>query len=280
MITITSLHIYPVKSCAGIALQRGVLTATGFAHDREWLIVREDGRFVTQREHPRLALIETAIDESALTLRAPGMQPLTISLAERGAAVQVKCWNDLCAAHDAGDLAAEWLAAWLGSPHRLARFDPAHRRTSSLVWTRGREALNQFSDGYPWLVISEASLADLNSRLPQPLPMNRFRPNIVIGGCAAYDEDRMEELRHDDVRFAIVKSCTRCAITTTEQTTGMRDGDEPLRTLRSYRFDRELKGVLFGQNLIALAGVGSTIAVGDGFEPLWRAENSGVPSSA
>ena len=191
--------------------------------------------------------------------------------------MQVKCWNDLCAAHDAGDVAAEWLAAWLGAPHRLARFDPAQRRPSNLTWTGGREALNRFTDGYPWLVISEASLADLNARLPKPLPMNRFRPNIVIDGCAAYDEDRMEELRHDEVRFALVKSCTRCAITTTEQATGTRDGDEPLRTLRSYRFDRQLKGVLFGQNIIALAGVGSTIAVGDIFEPRWRVDETGAP---
>ena len=270
MITITGLNIYPIKSCRGIALNRGQLTATGFAHDREWLVVREDGRFITQREHPRLALIETAIDEIALTLRAPGMSTLRLPLAERGASIEVKCWNDLCAAHDSGNVAAEWLTTWLGSPHRLVRFDPAHRRPSNVEWTAGREALNQFTDGYPWMIISEASLADLNARLPQPLPMNRFRPNIVIAGVAAYDEDRLDELQLGEVRFRIVKSCTRCAITTTDQATGARDGEEPLRTLRGYRFDRELKGVIFGQNVIVLAGIGSEIAVGDSFTARWQ----------
>jgi uncharacterized protein YcbX len=270
MLTIASLHIYPVKSCKGIALQRGLLTDKGFQHDREWLIVREDGRFITQREHPRLALIETAIDAVALTLRAPGMRPLIVPLAERGASVQVTCWKDLCAAHDAGDFAANWLTDFLGVPHRLVRFDPAHRRVSDPHWTGEHEALTKFSDAFPWLIISNASLAELNSRLPNALPMNRFRPNIVIEGAGAYDEDRFDELRLRDVRFKIVKSCTRCIVTTTEQTSGERDGVEPIRTLTSYRMDRQLKGVIFGQNAIALAGVGTEIAVGDSCTASWR----------
>ena len=226
MITVTALHIYPIKSCGGIAIERGLLTDKGFAYDREWLIVRDDGKFVTQREHPRMALIETAIDADALTLNAPGMQSLVVPLAERGAPTQVICWKDLCAAHDSGDLAAQWLTHFLGAAHRLVRFDPAHKRASSLDWTGGREALNQFSDGFPWLLISQGSLIDLNSRLPQPLPMNRFRPNIVIDGVGAFDEDRLDELQIARARFKVVKGCTRCIITTTDQATAERDGVE------------------------------------------------------
>jgi len=269
MLTITSLHIYPIKSCAGISLQRGLLTDKGFAHDREWLIVR-DGKFVTQREQPRLALIGTAIDGTALTLQAPGMQPLTVALDERGEAVQVTCWKDSCAAYDAGDVAAQWLTTFLQSPYRLVRFDPAHKRPSSPAWTGGREALNKFTDGYPWLVISQASLAELNSRLSIPLPMNRFRPNIVLSGTGPYDEDRFDELRVRDARFKIVKSCTRCVITTTDQASGERDGVEPIRMLTTYRMDRELRGVIFGQNMIALAGAGTEIDVGDHCTATWR----------
>jgi uncharacterized protein YcbX len=270
MITIAELNIYPVKSCRGVTVPRGRIAATGFVHDREWLIVRSDGRFVTQREQPRLALIAPALDADTLTLSAPGMPMLNVPLARRGDAVEVKCWNDLCSAFDAGDEAAEWLATYLDSPHRLVRFDPQRRRASDITWTEGLEALNQFSDGFPWLILSEASLADLNGRLEQPLPMNRFRPNIVIAGVAAYAEDRLYELSTGEVRFRIVKSCTRCVITTTNQTTGERQGEEPMRTLRSYRFDRRLKGVIFGQNVIAIAGIDGEIAVGEALTATWR----------
>ena len=131
------------------------------------------------------------------------------------------------------------------------KFDPATPRECSPEWTPGTRAVTEFSDGFPMLVISRASLADLNSRLPKALPMARFRPNIVIDGVGAYDEDRIHELRADDVALRIVKPCTRCSITTTDQETGERDGEEPLATLKTYRFDAALRGVLFGQNVIA-----------------------------
>lgn len=270
MITISALNIYPVKSCAGVAVSRCQLTPTGFAHDREWMVVRADGRFVTQRERPQLALISPALDAHALTLHAPGMDPLSVPFAPRGAKVEVQCWNDLCAAFDVGDAAAQWLSAHLGTAHRLVRFDPSHRRPSDSAWTDGVEAFNQFTDGFPWLIISESSLADLNTRLPAPLPMNRFRPNIVIAGVAPYDEDRLLELTAGPVRWRLVKACTRCAITTTDQATGVRDGDEPLRTLRGYRFDRRLQGIAFGQNAIAITGIRSDITVGAELRATWR----------
>jgi uncharacterized protein len=269
--TITALNIYPVKSCGGIALTTAQLTSTGFAHDRQWLIVQPNGRFVTQREQPRLALIRPTLHASSLTLQAPEQGPLEIGLTHDGEATRVQCWKDECAAIDAGDDAARWLERYLGQPHRLVRFDPAFRRRTDPSWTGDIEAHSQFSDGFPWLLISQASLQDLNSRLDAPLPMTRFRPNIVVDGLKAFEEDSIEELTLGSVALRPVKPCTRCAITTTDQLSGQRVGDEPLRTLRTYRFDRQLKGVTFGQNVILRRGVGDWLRVGDAMTLAHRA---------
>lgn len=274
MISISALHVYPVKSCAGIDVSRARLTATGFPHDREWMVVRGDGRFVTQREQPRLALITPSLSDVALTLRAPGMDALVVAFTADETPVQTKCWNDVCAAFDTGSESAAWLSRHLGAPHRLVHFDTSRARVSDPAWTGEIVALNQFSDGYPWLVISEASLADLNTRLPKPLPMNRFRPNIVITGVAPYAEDRILEMSNGAVTLRIVKGCTRCIITTTNQDTATRDGEEPLRTLRRYRLDEKLRGVIFGQNVIAVAGIGNELAIGDTLQARWRSSAS------
>ncbi len=269
MIRITAINVYPVKGCRGVALERARLAATGFEHDREWLITRPDGRFMTQREEPRLALIEPDLVDlqspggKALRLRVPGGNELNVPLAASGREVEVTCWKDRCAAFDAGEEAAEFLARYLGSPVRLVRFDTRRKRLSNPQWTPGVEALNKFSDGFPWLLISEASLEDLNSRLERKLPMNRFRPNIVVSGLPAFGEDSLHEITSGAVRLRRVKGCTRCIVTTTEQATGTRDGDEPLRTLAKFRFDRELKGVVFGQNMILIEGLGAELRVGD-----------------
>lgn len=262
MATITALNVYPIKSCKGIALQSATVLDTGIEHDRQWLIVKPNGQFVTQREIPRLALIGTALTSTDLQITSPDAGTLNIPLAAEGPSTEVTVWKDRCAAFDMGDEAARWLEAHTGKPHRLVRFDPSRKRPSSAQWTQGVEAFNQFSDGFPFLVISQASLDDLNSRLPAPLPMNRFRPNIVVDGIAAYAEDDVHDFTSDGVTLRGVKPCTRCAITTTNQVTAEREGDEPLRTLRGYRFSPELKGVLFGQNAILIDGVGKTLRVG------------------
>jgi uncharacterized protein YcbX len=262
MVEITSLHIYPVKSCRGVSLERALITPTGFEHDRQWLIAREDGRFITQREEPRLALIETALTPEGLTLRRKDGAALDVPFARRGREVQVVCWKDRCAAFDEGEEAARWLSEFIGKPLRLARFDPRGRRPSDPQWTGGVETLNQFSDGFPWLLISQASLDDLNSRLDSPLPMNRFRPNIVVSGLAPYGEDSVSEFVSDGVRLKPVKACARCAIPATDQDAGVRSGDEPMRTLKQYRYNRMVQGVAFGQNLIALEGFGRSLHVG------------------
>ena len=259
--TISGLFIYPVKSCAGIAVSQAQVTVTGLEHDRRWLWVNADGYFITQREQPRLALIQPALHEQDLMLTAPGMSPLQVSGTTQARRMDVIIWRDQCVGFDAGDAVAEWGSDFLNQQVRLVRFDDAKQRLSDHHWTAGVQAPNHFSDGFPILVVSIASLADLNSRLTQPLPMNRFRPNIVIDGVAPYAEDQIAELSDGELRLRLVKPCTRCKITTTNQLTGVIEGDEPLLTLVRYRRDLALKGVTFGQNAIVVAGVGARVSV-------------------
>lgn len=259
---IASLHVYPVKSCRGIDLQRSRVTATGLEWDRRWMIVDGNGRFVTQRETPRLAGITTAIG-TTLRLAAAGLQDLVIEPQHDGARREVRIWGDVVVGVDAGDEAADWLLAALGAPLRLVRIDEAARRDADPEFAGPGPNPVAFTDAYPFLVISKASLEDLNLRLPTPLPMNRFRPNIVIEGVPAYAEDALTVFRFGPVAIRGVKRCTRCVITTTDQDSCIRDASqEPLRTLKGYRYDKALRGVVFGQNCIIEAGVGERLAVG------------------
>jgi uncharacterized protein YcbX len=266
MVQVTGLNIYPVKSCRGIALERARLTETGFEHDREWLAITPEGRFLTQRERPRLAQIETAITGDQLILRKPTGTELAIPLNMSGSEREVTIWRDQAAAFDAGDEAATWLTEHLGTPARLVRFDKRGKRASNRQWTGATEALIQFPDGYPWLLISQGSLDDLNRRMTTPLPMNRFRPNIVVDGLPPFGEDSVDEFISGEVRLKVVKPCERCVMTTTDQITGERTSEEPLKTLKEFRFDRNLRGVLFGQNLILTGGLGTELKVGQQFE--------------
>ena len=260
---IAALYCYPLKSARGLPLQTARLAATGLEHDREWLIVDAQQRFVTQREQPRLATLQVTLSgDDRLHLLAPGQPPLQLPQQFTGAACRVQIWRDECVAIDAGEVAARWLADWLGEGHRLVRFDRAHARLSNHEWTGGIDAPNLFSDGYPLLLLSQASLDDLAVRAGRRFPVERFRPNILLDGVPAYAEDGIDELRVGEVRLRVVKPCTRCVITTTDQLTGERDGDEPLRTLRSYRHDARLQGVLFAQNAVVLDGVGASLHVG------------------
>jgi len=268
--TLTALNIYPVKSCRGIPLQDARVSETGLADDRHWMLVRPNGRFVTQRELPRLALIGTAVSEGGLQLTAPGMEPLSVPREAPGASLGIVVWKFSGGGIDCGDDAAAWCSGYLETPLRLVRFDERQERVCSPEWTQGMRAVTHFADGYPVLIISRASLAELNSRLPKELPMARFRPNLVIDDVGAYDEDRIHELSTGEVTLRIVKPCTRCSITTTDQESGTLDGVEPLATLKKYRFDRELGGVCFGQNAIIVRGVGAQLRVGDKFAVTWK----------
>ncbi len=267
---IAALHCYPVKSARGLELERALLTSAGFEDDRRWMLVTNAGRFITQRELPRLALLKPRMSPGALLLTAPDLPEISIPLSREGARRSVTVWNDHCEAFDEGDDVAAWLYAFLGRQCRLVRFDPAHRRLSERAWTGDLEAENRFSDGFPILAVNAASLADLNGRLALPLPMNRFRPNIVLAGLHPYDEDRIDELHGDGVRLKLVKPCTRCRITVTDQDSGEVDGEEPLRTLQSYRYDAILHGVAFGQNVIVVEGAGTELRREQALQIRWR----------
>jgi uncharacterized protein YcbX len=267
--TLTDLHVYPVKSCRGISRENALIAPTGLADDRHWMLVRPNGRFITQREYPRMALISTQVNDEALTLGAPYMANLKVARDGAGESRPVTVWSFDGRGVDCGDAAATWASQYLETPLRLVRFDVDLPRVCSPEWTGDTRAITEFADGYPLLVISRASLADLNSRLPKALPMERFRPNLVIDGVGPYDEDRIHELRAGPVVLRIVKPCTRCSITTTDQQQGAVDGVEPLKTLKEYRFDKQLRGVAFGQNVIVVSGVGETLRVGQSFEVKW-----------
>jgi uncharacterized protein YcbX len=252
VITIAALFVYPVKSCRGIALLQARLTPRGLQYDREWLVVSPDGRFLTQREAPRLALVGTALHDDHLELSAPGLPPLAVPLqwSSRAASVEVTIWRDRVQAFDEGPAAASWLGEHLRRDVRLVRFDDTCPRPTDPAWSQELAGTSAFADGYPVLVLARASLDDLNSRLPSPLPVDRFRPNVLLEGCAPYAEDAIRGLENEQMRLRLVKPCTRCVITTTDQATAVPQGDEPLRTLKTYRWDGALHGVTFGQNAI------------------------------
>jgi uncharacterized protein len=252
MIAVSALYIYPIKSCRGIQVQGFRLDALGPELDRRFMVVDSHGKFTTQRTAPRLALVTT-------TLEAPGMEKLKLPLALRDDAkvVEAEVWRHRGPAIDAGDEAAEWFSECLGKPSRLVRFPPAKLRRVNPAYAP-EEAHVAFSDGYPELLLSEASVADLSQRAGVALSVDRFRPNIVVAGTAPYDEDTWQRIEIGDVPFDVVKPCERCVITTIDQSTG-NAGKEPLATLAKYR--KRGNDVVFGQNCIH-RGTG-TIRVGD-----------------
>jgi len=263
MARITSLHIYPVKSCRGIDVDQALITPTGLEWDRRWMIVRPTGRFVTQREVPKLATITVAVGNGRLTLSVEGHPPLVVDVAHGGPERHVRIWDDQCKAIDAGDEAAAWLKRVLADDLRLVRIDEREPRLANPKYVGKQPQPVTFTDGYPVLMISNESLAELNQRLPEPIPMARFRPNVVIEGVAAHAEDQMALFRLGPVVLRGVKLCTRCSVTTTDQLSGARDPhQEPLRALGKYRHNYELKGVTFGQNCTLHSGLGERLTVG------------------
>ncbi len=268
---IERLFVYPIKSCAGVELPEAVLTETGFDLDRAWMVVDEQGQFVTQRELPRLALVRPQLKVHEVVLRAPGMLALHLQIDAVEESARVRIWDDEVSAYDMGPVAAQWFSDFLGRKLRLVRFDPDHRRLSNRKWTGEIEALNQFSDGFPLLVVSQASLDLLNEKLAAqghaPVGMERFRPNIVLSGLQAHDEDRvvMFEIAADPpVRLRPVKPCSRCPIPDIDPATAQSD-PAVSSTLRTYRSNELLNGALsFGMNLVIAQGIDQTLKVGQG----------------
>ena len=278
--SIASLHVHPVKSCAGIAVGAAMLVETGLDLDRCWMVVDPQGDMLTQRELPRMALVSTALRGGDVVLRAPGMLALHLRVDTVEAATRVRVWDDVVKAFDMGGLAAQWFTDFLGQPLRLVRFDPEEQRLSSPRWTGAVQAENAFSDGYPLLVASTASLADLNSRLAArgvaPVAMQRFRPNIVLDGLQAFDEDHIDEIVIDagddgsgPVVLRLVKPCVRCSIPNVDPATG-NISHEPGDTLAGYRADARMEGgITFGMNAVIVEGIERMLRVGQRVQARW-----------
>lgn len=281
---ILSLHIYPIKSCAGIDLSESPIDRAGLAHDRRWMLISADGQFMTQRQWPAMALIRTALTADALRLSAPGMADLDVPLDGSGlepGAQTVAVWSDTISAQRESAAAGQWFSDFLKTPCRLFKVDTAARRNAKPDWvSRWVDAHPEladaftgehhfgFADGFPLLIANQASLDDLNARLQAkgvaPVPMDRFRPNIVVDGeWEPFEEDHTAMITAAGVRMAFVKPCTRCSIPDIDQRTAQQY-DEPGRTLAGYR-NLEI-GVVFGQNAILDAPAGARLKVGDGVE--------------
>lgn len=254
-----------------MSLASGAVRTTGFDADRHWLIVNDKGRYLSQRELPRMALISPQLTAGGLVLTAPGMPPLEVAGDSPGTLIDIAVILDRCTVVDCGDVAGEWLTQYFGRPARLARFySETKRAIHPSFWKGDIDSSIEFSDAFPFMILSEASLADLNTRLTTPLPMNRFRPNIVLRGLQPYDEDRIHSLIAGDVTLQMVRPCTRCVITTTNQSTGEAQGPEPLATLKTFRWSKELRGAMFGQYAVVAAGVGGRLARDQRVDVVWK----------
>jgi uncharacterized protein len=259
--TVVDLFVYPVKSARGSARSRVRVAATGFEWDRQWMLVNGKGTFLSQRTHPNLARIVPEVTAEELRLSAEGAPTLSVPLDTQGERVAVRVWDDACFGIDQGAAANAWATRLMGETVRLVRVAPDMQRPANVKFARSTPAPLTFPDGYPFLVCNQASLEDLNRRLAQPIPIERFRPNIVLTGLPAWAEDRIDLLTMGRVTLRLVKPCTRCSIPSRDQVTGEPSTD-PLPVLRKFRFDRSLRGVTFGENAVIVEGAGLEIERG------------------
>jgi len=276
--SIATLHLHPIKSCAGLAVDEALLIETGLQLDRAWMVVDTAGEMLTQRERPRLAVVQPRLRADDMVLRAPGMLALHVSLDAVEAPTRARVWDDEVKAYDMGALAAQWFSDFLGETVRLVRFDPEQQRLSDRRWTGTVAAENAFSDGFPLLVASTASLAELNRRLASrglpPVGPARFRANLWLDGLEAHDEDRIDEIHIDaeggPVRLKLVKPCARCTIPNVDPSSGVA-GHEPGDTLAGYRADARLNGAItFGMNAVILEGLDRVLRPGQSANGTWN----------
>ena len=254
-ITVSALNVYPVKGLKGIALSEALATPRGLEHDRRWMLVGPGGEMLTQREYPQMATVWTEIGKNALTLSAPDVSSVDVPLvAPSGPTVRTEVWGAACDAVAASAEADAWLSDYLGLACRLLYMPESSQRYSNRRYA-GDQKLVGFADGFAYLLTAEASLADLNARLfagsHPALPMNRFRPNLVVSGSAPFAEDGWDEIRVGEAVLKSAKPCGRCQVTTTDQATGEVKGPEPLATLSTFRDSREF-GVMFGMNMVTV----------------------------
>ncbi|HSB24727.1 MAG TPA: MOSC N-terminal beta barrel domain-containing protein [Burkholderiaceae bacterium] len=269
-VSIAGLYVHPVKSCARIEVDRALVTDTGLEWDRQWMVVDEQGDFVSQREEPRLALVRPTLRASDLVLRAPGMLALHLALDAIESETTVRVWSDSLRAGDMGDLAAQWFSDFLRRPVRLARFDPEVQRVSDRRWTGGATALTAFADAFALLVVSSASLQALNERLAAhasaPVQSDRFRPNLVLDGLDSHGEDWIDRIEFETpegpVVLRLVKPCARCSIPDVDPQRGELDRAVSA-DLAAYRADPRLGGkVTFGMNAIIEEGFDRVLQAG------------------
>lgn len=266
--TLSALHVFPVKSCAPLPLRKAQVETRGLAGDRRWMVIDAAAGLVTGRQHARLTLIRAEPAGAGLELAAPGMPTLRVEAPSGGLRVATAVWGAAVEPLLADPQAHSWISAYLGAPHRLVYMDDACVRPVKALYDGryGEDADRvSFADAFPLLLISQASLDLLNSKLTQSLSMLRFRPNLVVDGTAPHAEDNWKRIRIGEVELELVKPCTRCVFTTVDFERGERDpSGEPLRTLTTYR--RSPDGVTFGQNLLPRKL--GTVRVGDVVEVL------------
>jgi uncharacterized protein len=250
MTTLSSLIYYPIKACRGFEVRSTLVGCMGLEHDRRMMVVTTEGTFLTQREYPQLAHVTPALEAGTLTLSAPDYDSIHLAIQSSGTPWPVDIWKSKGVhAVDQGEEAAQWFSDWLGISVRLVHIADGYKRKLNPQYAVREDDHTGFADGYPILLISEESLQDLNTRLETPVPVNRFRPNLVVRGCEPYAEDTWNKIKIGDVEVAVVKPCPRCVVTTIDKET-LEQSKEPLKTLSKYR-KHEL-GAIFGQNVIPL----------------------------
>ena len=246
-VLLSELHLYPIKSCGGVSVRSAALDRFGLVGDRRWMLVDERNVALTQRESNTMALIHTEVISGGLRISLEGEAlEVAIPLFPNATGTEVTVWGDKVQALDGGEEAARWLSERLSRQCRIVFMPDDSRRLVDKNFAKTGETVS-FADGYPLLLISQASLDDLNGRLETPVPMNRFRPNLVVSGCAPFEEDRWKRIRIGDVEFDLPKPCARCVMPSIDQRTGMRDRAIN-RVLASYR--RREGTIYFGQNLL------------------------------
>jgi len=248
VITVSNLIYYPIKACRGVEVDSACVERMGLEHDRRMMVVTPEGEFLTQREYPRLALVTPKLSDGTLELSAPNYDSIRLGLQTSGTPWPVNIWKSKGVhAIDQGEEAANWFSDWLGTSVRLVHFADGYKRIINEQYAVNDDDRTGFADGYPILLTSEEGLEDLNSHLESPVPMNRFRPNLVVKGCKPFEEDTWNRIRIGDVELAVVKPCARCEVTTIDKDT-LERSKEPLKTLGKYR--KQKLGAIFGQNVI------------------------------
>ena len=262
-ITVSSLVYFPIKACRGIEVDSACVSRMGLEHDRRLMVVTPEGECLTQREYPRLAWVTPKLINDTLELSAPNYEAIQLGIQTSGTPSFVNIWESKGVhAIDQGEETANWFSDWLDTKVRLVHIADGYKRLVNESYTINNDDHTGFADGYPILLASEEGLRDLNSHLETPVPMNRFRPNIVIKGCEPFEEDTWNRIRIGDVELAVVKPCARCVVTTIDKET-LEKSKEPLKTLSKYR--KHKLGAIFGQNVIPLSGgsiqLGMTVEV-------------------